>query len=137
MQPAVGVLEARGGFEVPLASALATAGVPVVVVNPRQVRDFAKASGILAKTDRLDAQILAHFAEVMRPVPQPLPDEETPALSAIVARRRQLLEMLTAEKNRLSAAAKPVRKSLRAHISWRSEERRVGKECRSRWSPYH
>src|SRR5207244_13213157 len=104
--------------EVPLASAWSTAGVPVVVVNPRQVRDFAKASGILAKTDLLDAQILAHFAAVMRPVPRPLPDEETQALGAIVARRRQLLEMLTAEKNRLSAAAKPGPKSLRDHISW-------------------
>ena len=122
MQPTVVVLEATGGFEVPLASALATAGVPVVVVNPRQVRDFAKASGILAKTDLLDAQILAHFAAVMRPVPRPLPDEETQALGAIVARRRQLLEMLTAEKNRLSAAAKPLRKSLRAHISWLERE---------------
>src|SRR2546422_7778169 len=95
---------------------------PYTTLFRSQVRDFAKASGILAKTDRLDAQILAHFAEVMRPVPRPLPDEETQALSAIVARRRQLLEMLTAEKNRLSAAAKPVRKSLRAHISWLERE---------------
>lgn len=122
MQPTVVVLEATGGFEVPLAGALATAGVSVVVVNPRQVRDFAKASGILAKTDRLDAQILAHFAEVMRPVPRALPDEETQALSAIVARRRQLLDMLTAEKNRLGVAAAPVRKRLRAHISWLERE---------------
>lgn len=122
MQPTVVVLEATGGFEVPLASALATAGVSLVVVNPRQVRDFAKASGILAKTDRLDAQILAHFAEVMRPVPRSLPDEETQALSAIVARRRQLLDMLTAEKNRLGVAAAPVRKRLRAHIRWLERE---------------
>ena len=122
LQPTVVVVEATGGFEVPLASALATAGVSVVVVNPRQVRDFAKASGILAKTDRLDAQILAHFAEVMRPVPRALPDEETQALSAIVARRRQLLDMLTAEKNRLGVATAPVRKRLRAHISWLERE---------------
>jgi len=97
---------------------LAAAGVPVVVVNPRQVRDFAKATGRLAKTDALDAQTLAHFAEVMRPALRPLPDEQTQALAAILARRRQLVEMLTAEKNRLSAASKPVRKSLRTHIAW-------------------
>jgi transposase len=81
------------------------------VVNPRQVRDFAKAAGKLAKTDGLDAQTLAHFAEVMRPEPRPLPDEQTQTLAAILPRRRQLVEMLTAEKNRLGRARKPVRKS--------------------------
>lgn len=122
VQPTVVVLEATGKLEVPLASALAAAGLPVAVVNPRQVRDFAKASGLLAKTDLLDAQILARFAEVMRPEPRPLADEQTQALAAILARRRQLIEMLTAEKNRLGAAPKPVRKSLRAHITWLERE---------------
>lgn len=120
--PIVVVLEATGKLEVPLASALAAAGLPVAVVNPRQVRDFAKASGLLAKTDLLDAQILARVAEVMRPEPRPLADEQTQALAAILARRRQLIEMLTAEKNRLGAAPKPVRKSLRAPIVWLERE---------------
>ena len=120
--PTLVVLEATGGLEIPLTGALAAAGVPVVVVNPRHVRDFAKAAGKLAKTDALDAQTLAHFAEVMRPEPRPLPDEQTQALAAIVTRRRQLVEMLTAEKNRLASARKPVRKSLRAHITWLERE---------------
>ena len=120
--PAVVLLEATGGLELPLVGALAAAAVPVVVVNPRQVRDFAKAAGQLAKTDALDAQILAHFAEVMRPAPRPLPDEQTHALAAILTRRRQLVEMLTAEKNRLASARKPVRKSLQAHITWLERE---------------
>lgn len=122
VSPALVVLEATGGIEIPLAGALAAAGVPVVVVNPRQVRDFAKAAGKLAKTDVLDAQTLAHFAEVMRPEPRPLPDEQTQTLAAILTRRRQLVEMLTAEKNRLGRARKPVRKSLRAHIAWLERE---------------
>jgi len=112
------VLEATGGLELPLTSALALAGVPVVVVNPRQVRDFAKATGQLAKTDALDAQVLARFAEVIRPEPRPLPDEQTQALAALVARRQQLIEMLTAEKNRLASARATIRKHLRAHIAW-------------------
>jgi transposase len=116
------VLEATGGLELPLTGALAAAGVPVVVVNPRHVRDFAKATGKLAKTDALDAQMLAHFAEVMRPEARPLPDEQTQTLAAILTRRRQLVEMLTAEKNRLASARKPVRKSLRAHIAWLERE---------------
>lgn len=120
--PALVVVEATGGFEMPLAGALAAASVPVVVVNPRQVRDFAKAAGKLAKTDTLDAQTLAHFAEVMRPELRPLPDEQTQTLAAILARRRQLVEMLTAEKNRLGSAPKPVRKSLRTHIAWLERE---------------
>lgn len=82
LSPTLIVLEATGGMELPLTNALATAGLPVVVVNPRQVRDFAKASGRLAKTDALDAQVLAQFAEVMRPQPRPLPDAETRALAA-------------------------------------------------------
>jgi transposase len=122
VHPTLVVLEATGGLELPLTGVLAAAGVPVFVVNPRQVRDFAKATGRLAKTDALDAQTLAHFAEVMRPEPRPLPDEQTQALGAILARRRQLVEMLTAEKNRLGTARKPVRKSLRTHIAWLERE---------------
>jgi transposase len=116
--PTLVVVEATGGLEIPLVGALAAAGVPVVVVNPRQVRDFAKAAGQLAKTDALDAQLLAHFAEVMRPAPRPLPDEQTQTLAALVARRRQLVEMLTAEQHRLASARRPVRQNLRVHIAW-------------------
>ena len=122
LSPTLIVLEATGGMEIPLTSALATAGLPVVVVNPRQVRDFAKASGQLAKTDALDAQVLAQFAEVMRPHPRPLPDAETRALAARLTRRRQLVEMLTAEKNRLLSASSLIRKRVRAHIAWLERE---------------
>jgi len=118
LSPTLIVLEATGGLEVPLTGALAAAGLPVVVVNPRQVRDFAKATGKLAKTDALDASILAQFAEVIRPALRPLPDAATQALSAQLARRRQLIEMLTAEKNRLGPAPPPLRKGIRAHITW-------------------
>jgi transposase len=116
--PSLVVLEATGGLEVALTSALVLAGLPVVVVNPRQVRDFAKATGQLAKTDAIDAQILARFAEAIRPEPRPLPDEHTQVLAALVTRRRQLIEMLTAEKNRLASARPTIRKNLRAHIAW-------------------
>ncbi len=116
--PTLIVLEATGGVELPLTGALAAAGLPVVVVNPRQIRDFAKATGQLAKTDALDAQVLAHFADVVRPTPRPLPDVETQELAALVTRRRQLIEMLTAEKNRMASARAVVRKQLRAHITW-------------------
>jgi transposase len=122
LSPTLIVLEATGGLEIPLTSALATAGLPVVVVNPRQVRDFAKASGRLAKTDALDAQVLAQFAEVMRPQPRPLPDAEARALAALLTRRRQLVEMLTAEKNRLLSASSPIRKRVQIHIVWLERE---------------
>jgi transposase len=105
---ALAVLEATGGLEQPAAAALALAGVPVAkFVNPRQVRDFAKATGKLAKTDRLDAAVLAHFAEAVRPEPRPLADEHARELSAVVLRRRQILAMTTAEANR--ARARPRR----------------------------
>lgn len=116
--PTLIVLEATGGVELPLTGALAAAGLPVVVVNPRQILDFAKATGQLVKTDALDAQVLAHFADVVRPTPRPLPDVETQELGALVTRRRQLIEMLTAEKNRVASARAVVRKQLRAHITW-------------------
>jgi transposase len=116
------ILEATGGFERTVVGALAAAGVPVVVVNPRQVRDFARATGRLAKTDRIDAAILARFAEAVRPAPRPLPDREIRALQAIVARRRQLLGMLAAENNRLSSAPKPVANRIKAHLRWLEKE---------------
>jgi transposase len=122
LAPTLIVLEATGALETALTSALVEAALPVVVANPRQIRDFAKAAGHLAKTDRLDAEILARFAEVMRPTPRPLPDAEARALAAVWARRRQLVEMLTAEKNRLLTAPGPIRKSLRAHIAWLERE---------------
>jgi transposase len=123
LAPRVVVCEASGGYEVPLASVLAAAGLPVVVVNPRQVRDFAKATGTLAKTDRLDAGILAHFAEAVRPAVHPLPDAATQLLAALMARRRQLVEMLTAERNRLGLTPGALRAELRDHIA--DLERRV------------
>ena len=118
LAPTLIVLEATGGFEIPIAAALAAAGLPVAVVNPRQVRDFAKANGQLAKTDALDAAVLAHFADAIRPVPRPLPDAEAQRLTALVTRRRQVIEMLTAEKNRLGSALPAVREDIQEHISW-------------------
>lgn len=122
-QPTLVVMEATGGLERPVAAALAASGLPVAVANPRQVRDFARATGRLAKTDALDAEILAHFAEAVRPEPKPLPDEEARAFGEILARRRQIVAMLTAEKNRLHAATtKPVKKRIEAHIRWLEKE---------------
>jgi transposase len=122
-QPALVVLEATGGREAPVAAALATAGLAVAIVNPRQVRDFAKATGQLAKTDALDARVLAHFAEVVRPVPRPLPDADAQALSALLARRRQVLAMLVAEQQRLETTVPALRPRLEAHIAWLRQER--------------
>lgn len=118
LRPVVVVLEATGGLEVALVAALTQGRLPVAVVNPRQVRDFAKAMGRLAKTDAIDAQVLALFAERVRPAVRPLPDELTQELGALLARRRQLLEMLTAEKNRLGKALSKVQPDLREHIAW-------------------
>lgn len=119
--PALVVLEATGGLEVPVAVALAAAGLAVAVVNPRQVRDFARATGRLAKTDRIDAAVLAHFADAIRPEARPLADDDTRRLEALVTRRRQLIEMRTAEQNRLGSAAAPaVRRNLEAHIAYLS-----------------
>ena len=121
-QPAGLVLEATGGLEVPLASALAVAGIPVAVVNPRQVRDFAKATGRLAKTDAIDAQTLARFAEAVRPAPRPLPDEAAQAFSALLTRRRQLIEMLVAEQNRMQRAPRPIQPQIQAHVTWLKQQ---------------
>ena len=123
------VLEATGGYELLCVAALAAASLPVVVVNPRQVRDFARATGQLAKTDRIDADILALFAERVRPDVRPLPDTEAQELDALLARRRQLLEMLQAERNRLGQVfgrgKTPVKKSLKAHIAFLERELRM------------
>ena len=123
LTPTLIVLEATGGYEAALVAALATAGLPLVVVNPRQVRDFARATGQLAKTDAIDAQVLALFAERVRPAPRPLATEAAQALDALLTRRRQLVEMLTAERNRLLVARAPVRRDLQQHI--RFLERRL------------
>lgn len=114
--PTLIVLEATGAYHRNVTSALVTAGLPVAVVNPRQVRDFARSTGQLAKTDRLDAVLLARFAAVVRPTPRPVPSEATLELAALLERRRQLVEMLTAEKNRLAVARKPVRPSVQQII---------------------
>jgi transposase len=121
--PALLVLEATGGLAGPVVGALAAAGLPVVVVNPRQVRDFAQATGHLAKTDTLDAAVLAHFAAAVRPPVRPLPDAATQGLAALVTRRRQLVAMLPAERNRLSCAPKVVHTELQGHLRWL--ERRI------------
>jgi transposase len=118
MKPTLIVMEATGGFEVAAASALAVAGLPVAVINPRQARDFAKSLGRLAKTDKIDAMVLARFAEAIHPEPRTLPSEEAIKLQALLVRRRQLLEMLVAEKNRLALAHRSVQPSLQEHITW-------------------
>ena len=123
LEPVMVLLEASGGLELPLVTTLATEELPVVVVNPRQVRDFAKATGKLAKTDALDATVLAHFAEAVRPPVRPLRDAETHALNSLVARRHQVLTMLVSEKNRLnSAVTVVVRPRIEAHIAWLERE---------------
>lgn len=124
LQPTVVVVEATGGYERAVVAAGAAAGLPMAVVNPRQVRAFARAVGQLAKTDAIDAEVLALFGARVRPVVRPIADADTQALAALVARRRQLLDMLVAERQRLQqATTTPVRRDLRQHIRWL--ERRV------------
>jgi len=118
------VLEATGGYELAVLAALGCAELPAVAVNPRQVRDFAKATGRLAKTDALDAQLLAQFAAVVKPALRPLPDAATRELAGLLARRRQLVEMRTAESNRLNLAVEPVRPEIREHLRWL--DKRIG-----------
>ena len=122
LEPVMVLLEVSGGLELPLVAALATEELPVVVVNPRQVRDFARATGKLAKTDSLDSAVLAHFAEVVRPPARPLRDAETQALNSLAARRHQVMTMLVSEKNRLSIATVAVRPRIEAHIAWLERE---------------
>lgn len=120
--PALVVLEATGGLEQTVAAALALASVPVAVLNPRQVRDFAKAVGRLAKTDKIDAAVLSHFAEAVRPEPRPLADEDARELHALVLRRRQILDMITAESNRARTAPKSLKRRIKAHLRWLKKE---------------
>jgi transposase len=136
LKPTLIVLEATGGIHLPVVAALAAAKLPVVALNPRQVRDFAKATGKLAKTDRIDAQVLAHFAEAVRPEVRPLPDAATQQLAILVARRRQLMEMRVAEQNRSRGAPARIRLQIREHIAWLNRQideldRDIGQRVRS------
>src|SRR5262245_34946100 len=118
LHPTLIVLEATGGLERIATAALATAGLPVVVVNPRQTRDCARATGQLAKTDALDARALAHFADVLRPTPRPLPDAQTQELRALLGRRQPLIGMRTAEQNRLAGTRGRLTQDIEAHMAW-------------------
>lgn len=118
LTPALVVLESTGGYELRAASALYVAGLPVAVVNPGRVREFARSIGQLAKTDKLDARLLAAFAEKVKPAPSRLPDEKEQLLTGLVRRRRQLLEMRTAETNRLDTIHPSLVQQLRSHIDW-------------------
>jgi transposase len=121
LNPTLMVLEATGGLERLVTSALATAGLPVVVVNPRQARDFARATGQLAKTDALDARALAHCADVIRPTPRPLPDAQTQELRALWGRRQQLIVMRTAEQHRLAGTSGRLQTDIAGHVTWLNE----------------
>lgn len=125
LTPTLIVLEATGGYERLTVADLVFAGIPVAVVNPKRVRDFARSTGLLAKTDKLDAHVLAHFAAAVRPAVRPLHSEEEERLAALVSRRRQLLEMLTMEKNRLSNSHATVHTRIQTHISWLIDEQKT------------
>ena len=123
LTPKLIVLEATGGFEITVAAAVASAGLPLAVVNPRQIRDFARACGQLAKTDTLDARAIALFAERIQPEPRPIPNKEARLLTDLVARRRQMVEMITAEEHREREARDPaLAKRIGAHIDWLRQE---------------
>jgi transposase len=122
VQPTLIVLEATGGSHRAVVAALAPAALPLVVVHPRQVRDVAKATGPWATTAALEARAMAHCAEAVRPVPRPLPDAQTEARRALLARRRQRMAMRTAEQNRLEPATRRLRADLEAHIAWREQQ---------------
>jgi len=121
VKPAGIILEATGNLEMPLAAALQASRLPVAVINPRQVRDFARATGVLAKTDRIDARILALFGMQIKPEVRLLPDQKAREMSSLLARRRQLIEMLTAENNRLLQADISIRPGIKIHITWLEE----------------
>ncbi len=124
LSPTLIIVEATGGLEMPLANTLSAEALPLVVVNPRQVRDFAKATGRLAKTDSIDADVLAHFAEAVKPTPTQLPDEESQKLKAQIKRRRQIVDMITEETNRLKSAPSYMHKDIKKHIDWLKKERK-------------
>lgn len=125
LRPMAIVLEATGGYEVPAVAALAAAGLAPAVVNPRQARRFAEGTGRLAKTDRIDAAVLAHFAQAVRPEPRPVPDAQARALGDLLARRRQLVQMRVGEQHRLPTAAGAIRKGIQRHIDYL--DRQIGK----------
>ena len=140
LKPAVIILEATGNLEMPLATALQADHLPVVVINPRQVRDFARATGALAKTDTIDARILALFGARIKPQIRPLPDKKARDMRSLLTRRRQLIEMLTAEHNRLFQTHEDIRLGVETHIKWLEEalsdinddlERRI--KCSPSW----
>lgn len=118
IQPELIVLESTGGYESFAASTLHVAGLPVVIINARQIRDFAKSVGKLAKTDAIDALVIARFAKAVRPDVRPLKDSINQELTALVTRRRQIVEMIVAETNRLARAPKRNRRDIQAHIHW-------------------
>ncbi len=118
LAPTLIVLEATGGLEILATASISSAGLPVAVVNPRQARDFAKATGKLAKTDAIDAKLLALFAQRIRPEPRPIKGEDQQEFSALLARRGQLINMLVAEKNRLSSSPKAIRTDIKEHVGW-------------------
>jgi transposase len=122
LEPVLVVMEATGGLETSLAAALSASEIPVAVVNPRQVRDYARSMGRLAKTDAIDARVMADFAAAVHPEPRRLADDQTQELRDILARRSQINEMITAEKNRLDRARGPVGDHVRAHIAWLEQE---------------
>ena len=122
LSPTLIVLEPTGGLEASIAAALAGEELGVAIVNARQIREFARATGKLAKTDRIDAQVMAEFASVIKPQVRPLRDAENQEIKALVSRRRQLLEMLTAEKNRLAIARKHVKPNIMKHVEWLKKE---------------
>lgn len=122
LSPNLIVLEPTGGLEIPIAAAIAAENLAVVVVNARQIRDYARAMGKLAKTDNLDALVMAEFAQAVRPEVRPLRSEDNLEIKALVSRRRQLMEMLTAEKNRLAIARKHIKPNIQSHIEWLKKE---------------
>jgi len=122
LAPALIVMEATGGYEITVAAELQARGYPVGVVNPRHIRDFARSVGILAKTDTLDARVIARYAATVRPVPRDLPDSETQRMGMILMRRRQVIAMLTSEKNRLYQAGPAVRERIKEHITFLERE---------------
>ena len=122
LSPCLIVLEATGGYETTVAAELQNKGFPVAVVNPRYIRDFARSTGILAKTDILDAQVIARYAATVKPTPRVLPSEETRELGVIIMRRRQVVTMLTAENNRFQTADPAVKERIKLHIKWLEHE---------------
>ena len=150
LRPRLVVIEACGNLECSLARALEHGAIPVAVMNPRQIRDFAKPIGQLGKTDRLDAEVLSRFAEIVQLEPRSLPDEDEEQLCDLLTRRRQLVDMSTAEKNRLRRASPSVRAEIEIHLGWLNKElkklarraangrspMRCGKRKRSCWRVY-